>query len=111
MNIKQDIPSLSKLYKSEYVRKTVWTILTEDFEDSFERLMKECKQTGSHLEELAKINKCHLQQLVIEYGYEFETLENLKLCLDTLKEWNKMFAIDSEIKRLLTSPLLNKNYL
>ena len=75
---KKDKISLSKLYKSDSIRNTVWDILSEDFDNSFDRLIKEAQNVRSLLVNLAKAKKCLLKELVIEYGYEFETLEHLK---------------------------------
>ena len=75
--------SLSKLYKSSHVRNTVWDILSEDFEETFGRLMKEAR--NSILIATSKVNKEHLKEMVIEYGYEFENLEHLVKCLNAIK--------------------------
>ena len=91
MDWKKDKISLSKLYKSESIRNTVWDILSEDFDNSFDRLIKEAYNVRSLLVNSAKANKYLLKQLVIEYGYEFETLEHLKNCLDALKI---MYTVD-----------------
>ena len=109
MNKKQDIPSLSKLYKSEQIRNTVRTILSEDYEDAFGRLMKEATNVRSLLVDSAKLNKFNIKELVIEYGYQFETLEQLKICLDTIKVWNKIDECRCECdglgeKEVISSP-------
>ncbi len=85
MDSKNHKISLSKLYKSESIRNTVWDILSEDFDNAFDRLIKEAYNVRSLMVNSAKANKILLKELVIEYGYEFETLEHLKKCLDALK--------------------------
>ena len=94
MDSKKDKISLSKLYKSESIRNTVWDILSEDFDNSFDRLIKEAQNIRSLLVNSAKAKKCLLKELVIEYGYEFETLEHLKNCLDALKIMDGVDEVD-----------------
>ena len=77
--------TLSNLYKSESVRNTVWGVLSEDFEDAFNRLLKEGSNFESKLIKKAIPRKSLIQELVIEYGYQLETLDDLKKCLDKLK--------------------------
>ncbi len=94
MDWKKDKISLTKLYKSESIRNTIWDILSEDFDNSFDRLIKEAQNVRSLLVNSAKTKKCLLKELVIEYGYEFETLEHLKNCLDTLKIMDGVDEVD-----------------
>lgn len=89
--------SLTKLYKSPTIRETVRTILTEDFEDAFDRLVKEGNNVRSLLIPIAISNKNSIKDLVIEYGYEIETLEHLKICLDDIKTWDEPDECDSPI--------------
>ena len=77
--------SLTELYKSEHTRNTVWDVISEDFDDAFERLMKEAKTVRSLIAKPAKLNKEKLRELYIEYGFEMETLEHLKKMLDEIK--------------------------
>ena len=94
MDPKNNKISLSKLYKSESIRNTVWDILSEDFDNAFDRLIKEAQNVRSLLVNQAKAKKCLLKELVIEYGYEFETLEHLKNCLDALKIMDGVDEVD-----------------
>ena len=100
MEIKLERISLSNLYESESVRNTVWDVLTEDFEDTFNRLLKEGVNFHSKLIKKALPRKSMIQELVIEYGYKFETLDDLKKCLDTLKMVDKSLnECDLEINK------------
>lgn len=100
MDKKCDRISLSKLYKTEHIRGLVWEILSEDFDNTFNRLMKEGINIRSLLINSAKLNKCLIRELVIEFGYEFENLEHLKICLDALKQCDKVDECDSAPKSL-----------
>ena len=79
-------PSLSKLYKNEQVRNLVWDTLTEDFDDSFGRLVKDLKELRSPLVAKAKANREYLKEMVIEYGQKMETVTDLKRLLDEAPE-------------------------
>lgn len=81
--------TLSNLYKSESVRNTVWSVLSEDFEDAFNRLLKEGSNFQVKLIKKAIPRKSSIKELFIEYGYKLETLDDLKKCLDTLKMIDK----------------------
>ena len=79
------VVSLSKLYKNVYIRNTIWDLLAEDFDDAFERLIKEAMAVLSLLAKPAKLNKDKLKELYIEYGFEMENLEDLKKMLEDIK--------------------------
>ena len=93
-----DSISLSKLYKSENMRNTVWDILSEDFDDNFDDLINEAKNIRSLLVKPALKNKCLIKELVIEYGFQFETLEHLKICLDRLKKLDTVDECDGSVQ-------------
>ena len=97
MSKRSEAVSLTKLYKSRAIRETVRTILTEDFEDAFDRLVKEGNNVRSLLIPIAISYKNSIKELVIEYGYEIETLEHLKICLDDIKSWDDMDECDSAV--------------
>jgi hypothetical protein len=88
-------PSLSKLYKNESIRKAIWDILTQDFEESFFRIINEATNLRSLLANSAKQNKCLLKELVIEYGYPLDSLKDLKNCLDSINEIEGIDDCDS----------------
>ena len=71
MDSKNNEISLSKLYKSESIRNTVRDVLSEDFDNAFDRLIKEAYNVRSLLVNAAKVNKFLLKEFVIEYGYKF----------------------------------------
>jgi len=97
MDKKSERVSLSKLYKSESIRNTVWDVLSEDFDDSFNRIMDDGKNLQSLLVKKAKARKILIKELVIEYGYQLETLDDLKSCLDALKTCDTVDEADSSI--------------
>ena len=76
--------SLSKLYKSKNFRNTVRDALEPEFADTFNRLIKEAILIRSQLVNTAKSHKSLIRELVIEYGNQFETLEDLRICLEKL---------------------------
>lgn len=86
---RREKPSLSRLYKNESIRQLIWDVLKEDFENSFESLLKDAKNVRSLLVKPAEENKSFIRELVIEYGFDFQTLNDLKECLDALKVWAK----------------------
>ena len=88
--------SLSKLYRNENIRSTVWDILSADFDEMFSQLIKEATNVRSLLINPAKQNRNFLKEMVIEYGYPFECLEDLKNCLDTLNNWDTVDQCDSD---------------
>ena len=86
--------SLTELYKSEHTRNTVWDVLSEDFDDGFERLMKEAKTVRSLIAKPAKLYKEKLRELYIEHGFEMESLEHLKKMLDEIKALDQVDECD-----------------
>ena|SRR5882762_2935983 len=82
-------PSLKKLYKSETIRHTIRDVLGPVFEETFECLMREGRMVKSLLTKEAKRYKIEIKVLFIEYGYELQTLEHLKIILDDLKIWDE----------------------
>ena len=88
MNKREDRISLSRLYKSNDFRDKVWDLLCHDFNEIFERLIKEATNVRSLLVKPAKINKFLIKELVIEYGEPLDSLSDLKNCLDILKSWD-----------------------
>ena len=78
-------PTLSKLFQaSESKRNTAYDALSEEFDDDFQRLIKEMIEIINMINP-ARANKYRLKKLVVEFGYKCETLEDLKMCLNTLK--------------------------
>ena len=86
------------LYPDEDVRNTVWSILSEDFEDSFERLLKELKALRSLLVNPAKANKEKIKEQFIEYGHKMVTVMDLKDILDIVNNTEAESDLDSEWK-------------
>ena len=82
MESKSNKPSLKKLYKSEHIRNLIWDILTEDFDDAFERILKELKELRSPLVANAKTNREFIKEMFIEYGHRMESASDLKKILD-----------------------------
>ena len=95
MDKKLEMPSLSKLFKaSESKRNTAYDALSEEFDDDYQRLLKEMIEIVGLINP-TRANKYRLQKLVVEYGYKCETIEDLKICLDTLKSWDNIDVCDS----------------
>lgn len=91
---KKNCVSLTELYKCEHTRDSVRDVLSDDFNDSFERLMKEAKTLRSQLVKPARNYKENLKELYIEYGFEMETLEHLKKMLDEIKALDQFDECD-----------------
>ncbi len=89
MSAKGNKPTLTKLYKSEYVRDLVRDTLTEDFNATFERLIKELRGLRSPLDVTAKANREAIKDMFIENGEKFETINDLKKILDKLPTWEE----------------------
>ena len=85
MDKKNDRICLSDLYKNEDVRNLIRDILGEEFDDSFERLMREGKKVKSLLINKAMKYKDDIKEQYIEFGMELTTLENLRNILEFLK--------------------------
>ena len=86
MNKRSDMFSITELYKSETVRTIVWRTLCPVFEKQFENLMEKGEVIESNLVKKAKNNKFHIKELFISFGFPLETLEDLKECLNSVKE-------------------------
>ena len=86
MGSKKEKICLSNLYKDEDVRNMVWTVLAEDFEMAFERLVKEAKSLRSSIGKIAINNKFKVKDMFIEYGYKMTTLNDLKVILDNIPD-------------------------
>jgi hypothetical protein len=84
MSAKSNKLTLTNLYKSEYVRDLIRVFLTEDFNITFERLIKELTELQSSLVIKAKANKEAIKEMFIENGERFETTKDLKKLLDEL---------------------------
>ena len=84
MDKKSEKASLSKLYKSKNTRNTIRDALEPEFADTFNRLIKEAVLIRSQLVNTAKAHKSLIRELVIEYGNQFETLEDLRICLEQI---------------------------
>ena len=98
MEARSSRPTLSKLYQSsESKRNTAYDALAEEFEDDYSRLMKELIEI-INLINPTRANKYRLRKLVIEYGYKCESLEDLKMCLNSLKLWDNCDETDTENK-------------
>ena len=78
MDPKTNKPSLKKLYKNEHIRNLIWDILTEDFDDAFERIIKDLKELRSPLVANAKTHRDFIKEMFIEYGYKMETANDMK---------------------------------
>lgn len=89
MNSKKDKICLSNLYEDEHVRNTVWTILTEDFDIAFERLIKEAQSLRSRLVPAFEENRDKIKEMFIEYGYRMVGLLDLKKILDHLPRYHE----------------------
>ena len=87
MPSKKDQVCLSNLYEDQDVRNTVWTILSEDFEASFERLIKEGQVLRSRMVPIFEENRERIKEMFIEYGYKMVTLMDLKKILDNLPRY------------------------
>lgn len=74
--------SLTKLYKNQHIRNLIWDVLKEDFEDAFERLIKELRLLESPLIDNAKKYKDFIKDMYIEYGHPMETTMDLKKIMD-----------------------------
>ena len=79
--------SLKNLYEDESVRNTVETVLGEDFDDSFERLIKESKELQSGLTNEFQLKKAEIKEMFIEYGHKMVTLMDLKNIYDLLPRY------------------------
>src|SRR5260370_42031300 len=86
---------LSNLYKSKQVRKLVYDVLSDDFEDSFDKIIKQAREIRSLLVKPAKLNKDAIKEMVIEFGREFECIEHLKKILDSIKDCDGTDECDS----------------
>ncbi len=80
---------LSKLYKSIHIRNAVWNCLTEHFNKNFERLINQPGRSHTSIVQNAKEYKTSIKELVIEYGYELQTIPDLVKCLDQLHIWDE----------------------
>jgi phage-related tail protein len=89
MSSKSNKLCLTKLYKNEHIRNLIWDILTEDFDDTFERIIKELKELQSSLVETAKSNREAIKEKFIEFGSKLETPSDLKKILDDLSVWEE----------------------
>lgn len=87
--------TLSKLYKTDLVKDLVWAVLSEEYENRFNRLVTEAHNIRSLLANSAKQHKTNIKGLFIEYGYNLETLEDLKKCLDDIKTYDTVDECDS----------------
>ena len=81
---------LTSLYEDDEVRNTVWTVLAEDFDDSFERLIKEAKELQSSLVKEFEENRSKIKVMFIEYGFKMVTLLDLKKILDQLPRYHEL---------------------
>ena len=84
MDSKSNKPSLKKLYKNEQTRNLIWDLLSEDFDDAYERLYKELKELRSPLVVQVKSNREFIKEMFIEYGYKLENLSDLKKIIDEI---------------------------
>ena len=94
MDKKNSQQSLTNLYKNEVIRDIIRDVLCEEFNESFEKLLKEGRDIKSLLVIPAKKHRDEIKELYIEYGYPLETLEHMKKMLDTLKLWNDIDEVD-----------------
>ena len=75
-------PTLSEIYESETIHDIVRQSLKEEFNASFERIIKEI--TGAFKFEWIRDLKDNIEQLVIEYGIKFESTKDLYRILDII---------------------------
>ena len=87
MPSKKEQVCLSNLYEDPDVRNTVWTILSEDFDASFQRLVKEGQSLRSRIIPIFEENREKIKEMFIEYGYKMVTLMDLKKILDSLPRY------------------------
>lgn len=80
--------TLSKLYKSKQFQNVAYTALSNLFEINFQKILKKAHELRCCLIDPAILRESSIRELVIEHGYAFETLEDLKACLDKLKYWD-----------------------
>jgi hypothetical protein len=80
---------LTKLYKNEHIRNLIWDVLTEDFDDTFERIVKELEELKSPLVDTAELNREAIKEKFIEFGSKLETPSDLKKILDELPVWKE----------------------
>ena len=92
---------LDDLYTSDEIKNLVRDILSEEFDASFERLMKDAKNVKSLLAIPAKKHFDKIRTQFIEYGMKMETLDDLKNILDYLKVWDE---VDASQEFVLKSP-------
>ncbi|XP_054155972.1 baculoviral IAP repeat-containing protein 2-like [Oppia nitens] len=85
--LNDDIPSLNNLYKSDSVKQTIYSILSEEFDYVFDSLLNEAKCIKSLLVKEVIRNKLDIKEMYIQYGFPMENLKQLKIILDTIKEW------------------------
>ena len=79
--------SLNNLYEDEDVKNTVWTVLSEDFDDAFERLIKEAKELESNLVANFEAERSKIKEMFIQYGFKMVTLMDLKKIYDQLPRY------------------------
>ena len=81
---------LNDLYSCEETREMIRDLLSEEFDSSFIRLMKDAKHVKSLLAIPAKKHFEKIKTQFIEYGMRLNTLEDLKNILDYLKVWDEV---------------------
>jgi hypothetical protein len=99
MEEKSNKLSLTKLYKNEYIRNLIWDILTEEFDDAFEKILRDLKDLSSGLVVKANNNRESIKEMVIEYGHKMETVFDMKKIIDKISYSNwpeQACSIDSE---------------
>ena len=90
---------LDNLYSCENTKQMIRDILSEEFESTFDRLMRDAKFVKSLLAIPAKKHFEQIKTQYIEYGMKMKTLEDLKNILDFLRIWDE---VDSSLNIRLT---------
>lgn len=81
---------LSNLYQTVALRSAVRLFLDSIFETKFKHVMLEAKQKHFVYHQEASTKKVLIKNIFIEYGLPLESVEDLKLILATLPEFNDL---------------------
>ena len=100
--------SLDDLYSCDDTKEMIQDLLSEEFDSTFDRLMKDAKYVKSLLATPAKKNFDKIKTQFIEYGMSMKTLEDLKNILDFLKVWDE---VDSTLKSTRQSTVSDSSHL
>jgi hypothetical protein len=102
MEEKSNKLSLTNLYKNNFIRDLIWTILTEEFDEAFEKILRDLHDLSSGLVVKANNNRESIKEMVIEYGYKMETVFDMKKIIDKISYSHSpetACSIDSEYNK------------